>query len=222
MTHQPAPLAFLLIPLLASPKAAQTTPCLGQHFYNARGNNHTPTVSTCCSRIRAPAMRSAAQHEEMVATAMIKNQKDFAAGLFYIAIGLFGATTLGENEIGSLSRMGPGYFPLIISTGIILTGLAIAVKSLLLTPALPSEGRIELGRPFSGLLILGSVALYAATLLTLGFVLSISLMVIAASCAHPLFRLRDAVISAVILTTLSALLFVGGLGLIVPMWPTFF
>ena len=89
-------------------------------------------------------------------------------------------------------------------------------------PALPSEGRIELGRPFSGLLILGSVALYAATLLTLGFVLSISLMVIAASCAHPLFRLRDAVISAVILTTLSALLFVGGLGLIVPMWPTFF
>ena len=127
---------------------------------------------------------------------MIKNQKDFAAGLFYIAIGLFGATTLGENEIGSLSRMGPGY--------------------------LPSEGRIELGRPFSGLLILGSVALYAATLLTLGFVLSISLMVIAASCAHPLFRLRDAVISAVILTTLSALLFVGGLGLIVPMWPTFF
>ena len=139
---------------------------------------------------------------------MIKNQKDFAAGLFYIVIGLFGATTLGENEI--------------ISTGIILTGLAIAVKSLLLTPALPSEGRIELGRPFSGLLILGSVALYAATLLTLGFVLSISLMVIAASCAHPLFRLRDAVISAVILTTLSALLFVGGLGLIVPMWPTFF
>ena len=151
---------------------------------------------------------------------MIKNQKDFAAGLFYIAIGLFGATTLGENEIGSLSRMGPGYFPLIISIGIILTGLAIAVKSLLLTPALPSEGRIELGRPFSGLLILGSVALYAATLLTLGFVLSISLMVIA--CAHPLFRLRDAVISAVILTTLSALLFVGGLGLIVPMWPMFF
>ena len=53
-------------------------------------------------------MRSAAQHEEMVATAMIKNQKDFAAGLFYIAIGLFGATTLGENEIGNLSRMGTG------------------------------------------------------------------------------------------------------------------
>ena len=131
---------------------------------------------------------------------MIKNQKDFAGGLFYIVIGLFGATTLGEKR----------------------QGLAIAVKSLLLTPALPSEGRIELGRPFSGLLILGSVALYAATLLTLGFVLSISLMVIAASCAHPLFRLRDAVISAVILTTLSALLFVGGLGLIVPMWPTFF
>lgn len=74
---------------------------------------------------------------------MIKNQKDFAAGLFYIVIGLFGATTLGENEIGSLSRMGPGYFPLIISTGIILTGLAIAVKSLLLTPALPQKAELS-------------------------------------------------------------------------------
>ena len=104
---------------------------------------------------------------------MIKNSKRLRRRAFYIVIGLFGATTLGENEIGSLSRMGPGYFPLIISTGIILTGLAIAVKSLLLTPALPSEGRNwQLGRPFSGLLILGSVALYAATLLTLGFVLS--------------------------------------------------
>ena len=60
-----------------------------------------------------------------------------------------------------------------------------------------------------------------ATLLTLGFVLSIGLMVVISSLAHPLFRLRDALISAVLLTTLSALLFIGGLGLIVPLWPTF-
>ena len=115
---------------------------------------------------------------------MLKNQKDFAAGLFYIAIGIFGATNLGDNEIGTLARMGPGYFPLIISTAIILTGLVIVVKSL-------------------------------------GFVLSIGLRVVISSLAHPLFRLRDALISAVLLTTLSALLFIGGLGLIVPLWPTF-
>ena len=58
-------------------------------------------------------------------------------------IGLFGATTLGENEIGSLSRMGPGYFPLIISTGIILTGLAIAVKSLLLRRRCPQKAELS-------------------------------------------------------------------------------
>ena len=145
-------------------------------------------------------------------------------GFFTFVIGLFGATTLGENEIGSLSRIGPGLLPAhhFNRHHPHRTGHPAVSNRFSFTPALPSEGRIELGRPFSGLLILGSVALYAATLLTLGFVLSISLMVIAASCAHPLFRLRDAVISAVILTTLSALLFVGGLGLIVPMWPTFF
>ena len=152
---------------------------------------------------------------------MLKNQKDFAAGLLYIAIGIFGAPRLGDNEIGTLARMGPGYFPLIISTAIILTGLVIVVKSLLTTPLSDQDARIEWGKPFSALLILGSAAFYAATLLTLGFVLSIGLMVVISSLAHPLFRLRDALISAVLLTTLSALLFIGGLGLIVPLWPTF-
>ena len=152
---------------------------------------------------------------------MIKHHKDFGAGLFYIAIGLFGAATLGDNEFGTLSRMGPGCFPLIISCGLMLTGLAIAVKALIYAPATPEEGRIVFGDPKAGLLILGSAALYAATLLTLGFALSIALMVIVSAWAHPLFRLRDAILSAVILTALSAFLFVGGLGLIVPMWPVF-
>ncbi|MDO5531308.1 tripartite tricarboxylate transporter TctB family protein [Sutterella sp.] len=152
---------------------------------------------------------------------MIKNQKDFAAGLFYIAIGLFGATTLGENELGSLARMGPGYFPFIISVALMLTGLVIAVKAMMTSPVSAAEGHIEWGKPLAPLLILGSAAFYALTLLTLGFVLSIGLMVIISSMAHPLFRLRDALISAVILTTLSAALFIGGLGLIVPLWPTF-
>ena len=87
---------------------------------------------------------------------MLKNQKDFAAGVFYIAIGLFGATTLGDNEIGTLSRMGPGYFPLIIATMLMLTGLAIVVKALLAAPPAGEETRIDWGRPKAPLLILGS------------------------------------------------------------------
>ena len=46
-------------------------------------------------------------------------------------------------------------------------------------------------------------------------------MVVVSSLAHPFFRLRDALISAVVLSTLSALLFIGGLGMIVPLWPAF-
>ena len=47
-------------------------------------------------------------------------------------------------------------------------------------------------------------------------------MIVIASIAHPAFRLRDALISAVFLTSLSAVLFIWGLGLIVPLWPVFF
>lgn len=152
---------------------------------------------------------------------MIRNPKDFGAGVLYIAIGLFGATTLGDNEIGSLSRMGPGFFPLLISCCLMLTGLAIAVKALVLTPLSRELTMIEWGSPRAPLLVLGSAGICAATLLTLGFALSISLMVVVSSYAHPLFRLRDALISAVVLVTLSAILFIEGLGLIVPLWPTF-
>lgn len=152
---------------------------------------------------------------------MIRNPKDFAAGALYIAIGLFGATMLGENETGSLSRMGPGFFPLLISCCLMLTGLAIAVMAMLSTPVSREEARIEWGSPKAPLLVLGSAGICAATLLTLGFALSITLMVVVSSLAHPLFRLRDALVSSVVLVTLSALLFIVGLGLIVPLWPTF-
>ena len=153
---------------------------------------------------------------------LLKNQKDYAAGMFYVVIGITAILTLNGNELGTLARMGPGFFPTVIATGLILTGLAIAVKAVLRAPVSPDEGRIHFGKPISALLILGSAAFYAATLLTLGFFLSIGGMIVIASIAHPAFRLRDALISAVFLTSLSAVLFIWGLGLIVPLWPVFF
>lgn len=152
----------------------------------------------------------------------IQNQKDFAAGMFYIVIGITAILTLKGNELGTLARMGAGYFPTIVASGLILTGLAIAIKAALRAPVAADDGSIRFGKPISALLILGSAAFYAATLLKLGFFLSIGGMIVIASLAHPAFKLRDALASAVFLTVLSAALFIWGLGLIVPLWPVFF
>ena len=157
-------------------------------------------------------------HEHLV---MIQNQKDFAAGLFFIAAGALAIAAVDRSALGTLSRMGPSYFPVIIGVGLMITGALVAVKAMLRAPATPGEGRLVLGRPLSALLILGSAALYASLLLKLGFVASTILMVFISSMAHPCFRARDALINAFVLTILAALLFIKGLGLIVPLWPTF-
>ena len=39
---------------------------------------------------------------------MIKNKKDFWAGIFFIAFGAGAAAVAQENALGTLSRMGPG------------------------------------------------------------------------------------------------------------------
>ncbi len=153
---------------------------------------------------------------------MIKNHQDFCAGLLYMVLGITAIAALGDNELGTLARMGPAYFPTIAAAGLIITGLIIAVKAVLVAPADGESTRIPFGKPMAAGLIFLSAAFYAATLLTLGFALSIGLMIVIASLAHPSFKWKDAVVSAIFLTALSAALFIGGLGLIVPIWPTFF
>ena len=49
---------------------------------------------------------------------MIKNKKDFWAGIFFIAFGAGAAAVAQENALGTLSRMGPGFFP--TALGVIL------------------------------------------------------------------------------------------------------
>lgn len=152
---------------------------------------------------------------------MIRNHKDFASGLFFIATGALAAAAVDRNDMGTLARMGPSYFPVIIGAALMITGALIAIQAALRAPASPYEGKLRIGQPLSALLILGSAGLYAALLLKLGFALSTMLMVFVSSMAHPSFSVRDALISAVVLTVLASLVFIEGLGLIVPLWPTF-
>ena len=64
---------------------------------------------------------------------MIKNKKDFWAGIFFIAFGAGAAAVAQENALGTLSRMGPGFFP--TALGVILALLGCCL-SLLLSIAL--------------------------------------------------------------------------------------
>ena len=62
---------------------------------------------------------------------MTFNKSDLGAGAIFIALGLgFGIMTLWGLEIGTARRMGPGYFPIMLSGILIALGLAVVVKGI--------------------------------------------------------------------------------------------
>ena len=46
---------------------------------------------------------------------VIRNQKDFGAGVLYLAFGAVGFYIARDYGMGQASRMGPGYFPTVLS-----------------------------------------------------------------------------------------------------------
>jgi hypothetical protein len=65
------------------------------------------------------------------------------------------------------------------------------------------------------------VAVFGALLPRLGMFATIPILVIISSWASDEFRLRDTLISAVVLTGFSWLVFIKGLGLTIPLLPVF-
>lgn len=58
-----------------------------------------------------------------------KRLRDYAGGVLMMVIGLGAAFQGSTYSIGSLSRMGPGYFPVALGILLTLIGLAIAVTA---------------------------------------------------------------------------------------------
>ena len=146
--------------------------------------------------------------------ATIRHQKDFAAGVLFIAIGV-AAIVIAENyPLGTAARMGPGYFPRILGILLIVLGGALALRALRLQgPALPRWP----WRPT--VIVLGSVVLFGGIVNHVGVALATVALIVASSIASHEFRAKEAVISGVLLAALAVGVFVIGLKLQLPIWP---
>ncbi len=149
----------------------------------------------------------------------IKSQKDFWSGLMFVIVGIgfaWGATTY---NFGAAARPGPGYFP--FGLGILLA----IIGAFILFEALVVE--TEDGEPIGAwawkpmFLITAAVVMFGFILPRLGLVLSLPLLIIVASLAGDEFHWKDAIVSIVVLTVGSWLIFIKGLSLVIPMWPYF-
>ena len=58
----------------------------------------------------------------------IRNPKDFWAGLLYVVLGLAAVYIAQDYEMGTATRMGPGYFPTLLGGFLALIGVVSLVS----------------------------------------------------------------------------------------------
>ena len=134
---------------------------------------------------------------------------DAAAGILFILFALFfGLQSLGL-DLGTAFRMGPGYFPLVLSC--VLAGFGL----LILLNALKSKGQGDIGAlAWRGVLfILPAPVFFGLTVRGLGFVPAIFLTTLIAGLASLRMKLHWALVLAFGVTVFSTLVFSYALGL---------
>ena len=157
----------------------------------------------------------------------IKSQKDFFAGLMFMAVGVafaWGATTY---KVGTGARMGPGYFPLMLGVLLAVLGSAITFKALVIETA----GGDKIGRwAWKPLVFIILANLAFGVLLgglpnfkvpAMGLIVGIYALTFISSLAEPGWKVKNTFILATVLAIGSYLAFVVVLKLQFPVWPVF-
>ncbi len=118
---------------------------------------------------------------------------------------------LGDYKIGNAVRMGPAYFPLVLSFILILIGLISLIRSF-----------IKPGTPIGAIAVNGLILVIIPTFLfgllvrKLGLVIMLPFLIIVSSYASRQFRWGPTLALAIGLTVFCMLVFIKGLGVPLP------
>jgi hypothetical protein len=149
----------------------------------------------------------------------IKSQKDFWSGLMFLAVGIGFAWGATNYSFGVAARPGPGYFPFGLGILLAILGGFILFESLVV--------ETEDGEPIGPwawkplIVIVFSVVMFGFILPRLGMLISLPILIVVTSLAGDEFHWRDVLISVIVLTLGSWLIFIKGLSLVIPVLPPF-
>ena len=108
----------------------------------------------------------------------VRDHQGSAGGLVLILVGLFATIQARQYDFGSISHMGPGFFPTILGLLLAFLGALIFLSAL----KGQKESRIRVQWRSLGF-ILASIIVFACTLQRLGLVPSVFAVVVVASLA---------------------------------------
>lgn len=142
----------------------------------------------------------------------ISSPRDFWTGLIYVLLGSGAFWIALDYPLGTVGRMGPGYFPRVLALILIGIGVISLIRSLFAD-----------GDPVSHLawgplgLICSAIVLYGVLVQTAGLAvaLTVLLMLGAAASRETRFDIKS-IIGMMLLIAFCVLVFVKGLGLPIP------
>ena len=143
----------------------------------------------------------------------LRNNKRFLSGLMFIGIGALAMFIARDYPMGSALRMGPGYFPNVLSGVLVLFGIGMLAKGVL------NPERVEGTWSLRALTILPlATVIFGLLMEHAGFVPALVVLILIAAYAGTEFRITEVLALAVGLAIGCWALFIWGLGLPYPLF----
>jgi len=136
----------------------------------------------------------------------IKSPQDLGAAAVFMAIGLAGIYFGHDLTFGTAARMGPGYFPVILSWIIVAIGVIVGIKALTIEG--PGIEPIQL-RPI--LIIILAILAFGYLIDRAGLAITAVLLTVLAAFARRDVNLVEAILLGVCLAIFAVVVFVYGL-----------
>jgi putative tricarboxylic transport membrane protein len=141
----------------------------------------------------------------------VRSNKDLWAGLIYVFFGASAILIARDYTMGTAFKMGPAYFPTVLSTLLIVVGSISVIRAFML-PGTPI-GAIS----FKGLaLVTASIVVFGLVVRGAGLAIALPLLLFISAAGSVKFRWQTMLMIAVGLTIFCLLVFVKGLGVPLP------
>lgn len=145
-----------------------------------------------------------------------RDMPDLLAGAVMVGLGALGLWAGRNLSYGSPAMMGSGFLPLSLASILIAIGAFVFFNGL-------RRPRLEIGglnvRPL--LIMVVAIAGFAFGAQRFGFVLSSTWLIVVGSLADQEHRWKEIIVSTVVLVASGTAVFIFGLGVQMPVWPSF-
>jgi len=142
----------------------------------------------------------------------LRRNKDFWAGMMFFLIGAGAIFMARHYPFGSTLRMGPGYFPIVLSIILIVFGIYVMLRGL------RKNEKIQGNWSIRALIVLPfSMVLFGILMDLAGFVPALIALCFVSAASGREFKFKEVLLLTIFLGVLSVAMFIWGLGLPYPL-----